>query len=150
MKLKVNMETRNRLQKELVIAQQLNNLKFYKIVRALLLIAEGETSNKISKLFHVNERTIFHWLSRFMWDRFNWLLGYHYKGRGRKSKLSKEQKKKLYMIVENGPESYGLDCGVWNSVMILNVIEKEFGVTYNPRYLCDLLKKIGLSYPASA
>ena len=30
--------------------------------------------------------------------------------------------------------------------MIITVIQKEFGVTYNPRYLCDLLHKLGLSY----
>ena len=30
--------------------------------------------------------------------------------------------------------------------MILEVVEREFNVSYNPRYLCEVLKSIGLSY----
>ena len=82
-----------------------------------------------------------------MFERFSWLLGKHYQGRGRKPKLSKKQKKRLFHIVENGPEKWGFDCGVRNSAMILEVIEKEFNTTFNPRYLCEFLKKkIGLTY----
>jgi len=60
--------------------------------------------------------------------------------------LSKTQKEKLYDIVKDGPEQYGFDCGIWNSAMIREVIFQEFNVKYNPRYLCTLLKKIGLTY----
>jgi transposase len=82
----------------------------------------------------------------FMVFRFSWLLGCHYKGRGRKPKLSKAQRKELYQIIVDGPEKYGFDCGVWYSALIAEVIQREFKVTYNPRYVCALLKKMGLSY----
>ena len=72
------------------------------------------------------------------------------KGRGAKSKLFKEQKKTLYRIIDDGPEKYGFDCGVWNSPMIAEVILREFNVQYNLRYLCRLLKKMGLSYQKAA
>ena len=49
-------------------------------------------------------------------------------------------------IIENGPEKYGFDCGIWNSAMIEEVVFQEFNVKYNPRYLCTLLKKMGLTY----
>ncbi|MDM8543289.1 winged helix-turn-helix domain-containing protein [Desulfococcaceae bacterium HSG9] len=35
---------------------------------------------------------------------------------------------------------------MWNSAMILEVIMKEFKVIFNPGYLCEMLKKTGLSY----
>lgn len=146
MKLKVGKETVERLKKELLTAQCLNNLRLYKIVKCLLLISEGESAESIAKLLNISVRTVFEWLSRFMWERFSWLGWLHYKGRGRRSKLTAEQKNKLYRIVDEGPEKYGFDCGIWNSAMILSVIEKEFGVTYNPRYVSTLLRSIGLSF----
>ncbi len=57
---------------------------------------------------------------------------------------------RLYKIVSEGPEKYGFNCGIWNSPMIAEVIRLEFKVRYNPRYLCRLLKKIGLSFQKSA
>jgi transposase len=146
MRLKVSKETIDRLKSEVIIAQRLNNLRLYKIAKALLLISEGENIGKIAKLFNVSVRTVFKWLERFMWERFSWLMWLHYKGRGRKARLTDEQKKKLYRIVVGGPEKYGFSCGVWNSAMILHIIEKEFRVTYNIRYVSQLLKSIGLSY----
>ena len=146
MKLKVSKETVEKLEKELVLGQSLNNNRLYRRVLSMLLIAKGEKAKKIAEIVNVSIRTVFRWLERFMWERFNWLSNYHYKGRGRKPKLNKIQKKKLYRIIDQGPEKYGFNCGVWNSAMILKVIIKEFKVIFNPRYLCEMLKKMGLSY----
>jgi transposase len=49
------------------------------------------------------------------------------------------------MIVE-GPEKNGFTCGVWNSAMIADMIFSRFGISFNPRYLCAFLGKIGLSF----
>jgi transposase len=136
----------NRLEKELRIAERLNNLRLYKMVKCLLLINEQVGFKHIAELLNISVKTVYNWLKRFLLERFSWLLGYHYKGRGRKPKLDKMQKAKLYNIVDNGPEKYGFDCGVWNCAMIVEVIQREFKVTYNPKYLPTLLKKIGLTY----
>jgi transposase len=146
MKIHFSKSTIKRLEKELSIANKLNNLRLYKITKSLLLIADGVDKKYISQLFHVSTRTIYNWLARFIANGFAWLTGHHFLGRGRKAKLSKEQKTKLYNIVESGPLAYGFDCGVWNCAMILDVIQREFNVSYNPRYLSRLLKSIGLSY----
>jgi transposase len=139
-----------RLESELKTAQRLNNLRLYKISKAMLMIADEYRISTIAEILNVSTRTIFYWLSKFLAERFSWLLGYHYRGRGRHSKLTRNQKQKLYQIVDQGPEKYGFDCGVWTSAMIAEVILREFNVTYNPRYLCSLLKKIGLSYQKAA
>ncbi|MDM8555384.1 IS630 family transposase [Desulfococcaceae bacterium HSG7] len=146
MKLKIGKEIVKRLEKELNLAQRLNNNRLYRRVLAMLLIAKEKKAEFIAEIINVSVRTVFRWLERFMWERFNWLSNYHYKGRGRKPKLNKVQKKKLYGIINKGPEEYGFDCGLWNSAMILEVIIKEFKVIFNPRYLCTMLKKMGLSY----
>lgn len=138
------------LKSELKKAEQLNNLRLYKMVWCLLMISEGKAFNDISNLLGVSSRTVYNWIGLFAVYGFSWLLGYHYQGRGRKPKLNKEQKAKLFKIVEDGPEEYGFDCGIWNSAMIVEVIQKEFCVLYNPRYVCSLLSSIGLSYQKAA
>lgn len=75
-----------------------------------------------------------------------WLTGQHYKGRGRKEKLTKAQQKKLVELIKDGPEANGFHCGIWNSAMIAEVIWLKFEVRYNLNYLSSLLKKLGFSY----
>lgn len=142
--------TIKRLEKEIKIAERLNNLRLYKIVSCLLLMNDGKPAGEIALLLNISIKTVYNWFNTFAIHRFSWLLGYHYQGRGRKSKLNTEQRNKLFDIVKKGPQSYGYDCGVWNSAMITIVIEKEFGVSYNSRYVCTLLHKIGITYQKAA
>lgn len=146
MRVRFSNETVNRLEKERRIAERLNSLRLYRMVWCLLLIHNQKPVDAIAEMLNTSTRTVHNWLSQFMLGRFPWLLGLHYQGRGRKPRLSKEQKDMLYRIIVDGPEKYGFDCGIWNSAMIVEVIQREFQVTYNPRYLCALLGKMKLSY----
>ena len=136
----------DRLKKELSLAEKLNNLHLYKIVTCLLLIQEGRHFSTIARQLNISSRTVYDWLKKFMVRGFSWLLGKHYRGRGRKPRLTEKQKQQLYDVVSAGPEACGYDRGIWNSAMIVIEIEKRFGVTYSPRYVCTLLKRLGLSY----
>jgi len=49
-------------------------------------------------------------------------------------------------MIDAGPEANGFECGCWNSALIAELVYLKFGVRYNPRYLCSLLKKLGFSY----
>lgn len=142
--------TVQRLLSERKIAEKLNNLRLYKISECLLLIHEGRSFGAIADLLHISLRTVYHWLSHFLLRRFAWLCGHHYRGRGRKPKLNAQQKQRLYSIIEKGPLAYGFECGVWTSSMIVVVMEREFQVTYNPRYVCTLLHAMGITYQKAA
>jgi len=146
MRINFTNHTIKNLKLEMKKAVTLNNLKLYRIVRALLMISEGYDKEEIAVLMNINIRTVYNWMSEFVPGGFAWLLRYRFKGRGCKSRLSEEQRKKLYNIVAEGPETYGFDIGVRTSAMTAEVIFSEFGVSYNPQYVCDLLKKTGLSY----
>lgn len=146
MKICFTKDTINRLNAELDLALSLNNLRLFKFVKAILMIAQGYSLNTIGVFFHISERQVQNWLYLFLVERFSWLRGHHYRGRGRKPKLNKQQKQRLYDLICDGPEKCGFDCGIWTSAMIAELIFREFNIVYSPRYLCDLLKKIGLSY----
>ncbi len=150
MKLNFEKETKKQLEREVKKAAKSDNFRAFRIAKSLLLIADGMSFEDIANLFHVTVRTIYNWVKMFMAKRFAWFYGLHLKRRGPKPKLTKKQKRKLYDIVIDGPEAYGFDCGVWNSPMIAEVVLREFGVAFNPRYLCRILKKMGLSCQKAA
>ena len=126
MPIRFEKETVRRLQSELKLAQQLNNLRLYRRIWALLLIHERRCVADIAAWFRVSEKTIYEWLTRFIVERFSWLGMQHYRGRGRKPHLTRHQKQRLYELVEKGPEAAGFTCGVWNSAMIVELIQKAF------------------------
>ncbi len=135
-----------RLKKQLCIAHQTNDFRLYRIVQGLLWLSEGQTIREIAALLNVSERTPYNWLKAFLQGGINWLRNERYKGRGRKPTLTKSQKKELKKRIELGPEKNGFDSGVWNTAMINELILRRYEVSYSPRYLSRLLKKMGLSY----
>lgn len=136
----------NRLEQELKISEKTNNLRLYKKISCLLMISQGLHFRVIAERLKIHPKSVYNWLKRFMARRFSWLLGKHYKNRGKKTGLTKEQKKELHQIVENGPEVSGFDSGVWTTAMIVEVVNNKFGVRYTPKYMAKLLNSIGLSY----
>lgn len=139
-------EIMKRLEQELKVAQKKNNLRLYKKISCLLMISQGKNFNTISQILNIHQKSVYNWLKRFMARRFAWLLGRHYKNRGIKPRLNKQQKDELYRIIENGPEAYGFDSGIWTSAMIVEVVREKYGVIYSPIYMSKLLKSLGLSY----
>jgi transposase len=142
--------TVKRLEYERSIAEDLNHLRFFKITECLLRIHDGHAFGDIAQGLHISLRTVYNWLDLFIRRRFAWLSGHHFAGRGRKAKLNDEQLEHLYELIEAGPLESGFTCGVWTSSMIAVLIEREFGVTYNPRYLCRVLHQIGITYQKAA
>lgn len=135
-----------KLYENLLKAQRLSNIRLYRLAQGLIWFAEGIAAKEIAKRMGVDEKTIINWIKTFMYRGIDWLTGQHYLGRGRKDKLTHEQKQTLTKLIKDGPEANGFHCGIWNSAMIGEIIWLKFGVTYNLNYLSSLLKKLGFSY----
>lgn len=110
---------------------------------AIILSLDKYTSGEISGLLKVNRTVVPIWINN--WNKFRQeglLEGYR---SGRKSMLDSADINKLKDIIESGSVAYGLNTGVWTSVIISDVIEEEFRVKYHPGHTRKLLKKIGIS-----
>jgi transposase len=83
MRINFRKTTVNRLYEELKTAHCLNNFRLFKITKAILMIADGEAMSSIAVFFSVSTKTIYNWLCRFLTEGFSWLVGHHYRGRGR-------------------------------------------------------------------
>jgi transposase len=136
---------KERLEKELKRAQAQNNAQVYRRVAVLLCYANEVPNEEIVKIFRICERTIYNWLTEFIIKGFRWFITL-FKGRGRKPRLSKEQRAKLKEIVLAGPEEYGLKTGIWFSSIIQWVIQEQFHIFYAVKYIPELLKQMRLSW----
>jgi transposase len=67
-------------------------------------------------------------------------------GGGRRPKLTPSQPQRLVELLDAGPRVVGCETACWNAVLIRVLIWCEFGVLYNPQYVCTLLHNLGFSF----
>jgi transposase len=130
----------SRLMKE---AEQSGSYRVAKRIRAVILNAQGRTSGEISNLLHAPRCSVSEWLRNYDDYGFDGLL--EGQRSGRPAGLTEKQQRELGDIIDSGPVAYGFVSGVWNGKMIAEVICDEFGVSYTPRHVRDLLDKFNFS-----
>lgn len=136
-------ETVKQLQVNLQGAYKLGNLKSVRRISVLLMVAERQSMEKINSVWNVSRQTITIWVKALMNEGFESLK--YERANGRPARLTKRQKDKLYTLVKSGPEACGYNTGCWTSVLIQDLIHKQFGVLYNRFYVCELLRNLGLT-----
>jgi transposase len=140
---KGNKRTLNKLIKLRKEAQQDGEYRVANRLHAIIMSLEGNSSGKISNILKVNRTRIPVWINSWNEHGENGLLeGYR---SGRKTMMDTSMIETLQDIIESGPIAYGLDTGIWNSIIICKIIEDEFGVEYHPGHVRKILKKLGFS-----
>jgi transposase len=126
------------------IALKIGNPGQIQKVGAILMLAHKIDMSTIAETWDISERTLYNWINDFIYKGMACFVPV--KRSGRKAQLTKEQKQRLAEIIDAGPEAYGFRCGCWNSLIIRNVIDREFRVIYHRHHVCALLKGMGYSY----
>jgi len=118
------------------------------LVRRLnVLLAVGQHQAKVAEVaqqWDLSPAIIYQWLHDFLVQRLA-SLPYRW-SRGRRSKLTPSQQRRLCQLLDAGPLDCGFSSGCWSSVLVAQLIEREFSVTYNRFYICTLLKNLGYSF----
>ncbi len=110
----------------------------------LLDFSRGDELESIAQRHSVSVSSIYEWIKKLMVEGVEGLKP-KWKG-GRPSKLKPSQKKHLCELVKAGPQAVGFRSACWNSVMVLELIRREFKQVYNVHYICELLKNLGFSF----
>jgi transposase len=113
-------------------------------ITALLNMSKGEKVSEIAATLSVAPSSVYEWLKRLMVEGVAGLKP-NWKG-GRPAKLTPSQRKRLAELIDAGPQAAGFRSACWNSVMIQELILREFGKLYNVHYVSDLLKGLGFSF----
>ena len=120
------------------------DLRVVRRITALLLCTDGKSVAEVAETLSVSRQTIYNWLMAFIVKGMDSLI-YRW-SRGRKSRLTKTQKKELVELIKGGPLEAGYATGCWTSLLIQQLILREFGVLYNRHYVCELLHNLGFSF----
>jgi len=111
---------------------------------ALLLLACEQPASVVAAQVGQSRTTIYGWLRAFMLRGLASLV--YRTSSGRPAKLRKAQRGHLAALVTAGPEAAGYATGCWNSALVQDLIEREFGVLYSRQYVTELLHNLGFSY----
>jgi transposase len=111
---------------------------------ALLLLAEQVPVPVVAARVGAGVSTVYAWLHAFLHQQFASLA--YRTSPGRPAKLTPTQKRRLHALVSAGPEAAGYATGCWNSALVQDLIQREFGVLYSVSYVAELLGNLGFSY----
>ncbi len=143
-RLRLTTETRKQWEATWRQAFQAGDLALVKRGTALLGMARGERVEAVASGVGVSPSTVYAWLQAFLLDG---VAGLRVRWRGgRPAKLTKAQRQRLAEILTAGPEGAGFPTGCWHALLIQQVIQREFGVSYNVHYLATLLHTLGFSF----
>jgi transposase len=137
-------KTVKELTARLRLAIRLGQVWLIQRISALLLYHDGLDTYTIACRLGVSTTAIYDWRNAFLVKRWESLT--RGKSSGRPPKLTQRQRVRLKDLVLAGPEAAGYDTGCWNTALIQDLIQREFGQTYNVHYISTLLKNLGFSY----
>jgi transposase len=113
-------------------------------ITALLQLSEGVPPGEVAARVGVSEGTIYRWRHAFLLRRWDSLR--YGASTGRPSKLTPTQKARLKELLAAGPLAAGYPTACWSSLVLQDLIYREFGQFYNAHYLCTLVRNLGFSY----
>lgn len=115
---------------------------------AVYQVSIGFPSRDLVDVYNTSFKQITNWVHRFEQDGIEGLRDK--KGRGRKSRLTKEQEEKLKTTLCNDyPSDYGYNTSTWTGPLVIEWIEKHFSVSYKKAQVYNILKRLGFTYQKS-
>ena len=111
---------------------------------AILQISRGYSSRKLEEFYCSSFKQICNWATRFDAEGIE---GLRIKpGRGRHSRLSKEQKYQLQGDLLKTPEEFGYNTANWSGPLMRSHILKTFQVDYKSAAIYNLMHELGFSF----
>jgi len=119
------------------------DVELAKRIQGVLLVSSGMAESKAALIVQVARRTLQEWISKYRRGGLTALKKGPYPGRS--PKLTEAQFEELGQIIEQGPESVGLDSDVWTAPLAVDLVNRLFGVKYHPDHMRKILKRLGFS-----
>lgn len=132
------------LQRRWRAAVQRGQERLIRHLSALLAVGQGRSVAAVAQEVGVSVSTVYRWVAAFAVQR--WASLVYGTSAGRPCKLTPTQKERLKALGAAGPLAAGYPSGCWSTLLLQDLIQREFGVLYNSHYLSTLLHNLGFSY----
>jgi len=117
--------------------------KEYRRFRALALHERGRSGAEIAEVLGVTTAAVSQWLVAAR-ERGPEALRSK-KAPGATPKLTAEQFDMLPKLLERSPAAYGFTGEAWTCPRVVELVRREFGVTYHPAHMSRILKRLGFT-----
>jgi transposase len=111
---------------------------------AIYQVALGQPSRKLEDLYNTSFKQITNWVHRFEKEGIEGLKDKE--GRGRTHRLQEDQRQRLAILLSEDPETYGYNSATWTGPMLMDWIEKAYGISYKKAQIYNIIKALGFSY----
>jgi len=111
---------------------------------AVYQVALGQPSRKLEELYNTSFKQITNWVHRFEKEGIDGLRDKE--GRGRIGRLNKEQRERLSLLLNEQPDKHGYNSATWTGPMVIEWIEKNYGIVYKKAQIYNIIKSLGFSY----
>lgn len=123
--------------------KQIHDWREGRRLRGWELLEKGWKQKDVAEALGVSKGAVSQWASRGRKEGVDSLR--YKKPSGAPSRLSPEQRARLPELLAHGAESYGFKGDIWTQPRVAQVIEREFGITYDPSQVGRILKRCALS-----
>jgi transposase len=111
---------------------------------AVLQLTRGYSSRALEEIFRASFKQICNWADRFDTEGVG---GLRIKpGRGRRARLTDEQRRLLKMDLSKSPKDFGYPYTKWSGALIGEHISKMYQIDYKQSAIYNLMRKIGFSF----
>jgi transposase len=110
---------------------------------AVTRVQEGYSCQEVADFLGVDASSVRRWLASFHRHGFQGLTARP--PSGRPAKLTHGQEKVLHRWLSESPLEHGFTTALWSAPRLTQLIQEEWGITFNPRYLPDWLRQRGFS-----
>jgi transposase len=116
-------------------------LREYRRLCAWNMYQQGFRQVDIAEALQVTQGAVSQWIKRGREHGPEALRARKLKGR--KPRLTPEQKAQLPALLDQGAEAFGFRGQVWTRKRVARLIEKQFGIRYCDAHISKLLRQIG-------
>ena len=106
-------------------------------------LLDGYSIEEVADFLAVDPRSVRRWLAVFREQGWSALAAQAVLGRPRK--LSRTQEKIIRRWLHDDPTEHGFDTELWTCSRLATLIEEEWGIVFNRRYLADWLRGQGFT-----
>jgi transposase len=110
---------------------------------AVQRVLEGYSADEVADFLGVDPRSVRRWTAAYREEGGPGLLSRP--ASGRPPKLTLLQEKIIRRWLTDSPTEHGFDTELWTAPRVGRLIEEEFGIRLNPRYLSAWLRERGFT-----
>lgn len=111
--------------------------------RGVSAVQDGQPATLVAKVLGVQKSTLFGWLARYR--RGGWSALDARKRGGRPPKLTGKMLQWIYETVMKDPRQMKFPFALWTSIMVAELIRRQFHIRLSKASVCRLLNQLGFS-----